>query len=208
MAIERYLKWNSPFLFLLGAILSFADPITDTLTLVEFYRTDHKTWFSVGLVFVILPCLGYSILECTRRNLSFNIRQWSCTCLRAVLRSFNPFSAPLVILEGFFFCLKKWLLGQKINSDRDSEAQPILYCIDLAVLFEAVLESAPQFILQLYAISVQAEPVTIIQMISLPLSFLSLAWAFTIANEWTLSSLDIISNSRDLEVKHKIALLM
>ena len=102
MAIERYLKWYSPFLFLLGAILSFADPITDTLTLVEFYRTDHKTWFSVGLVFVILPCLGYSILECTRRNLSFNIRQWSRTCLRAVLRGFNPFSAPLVILEGFF----------------------------------------------------------------------------------------------------------
>ena len=37
------LKWYSPFLFLLGAILSFADQITDILTLVEFYHTDHKT---------------------------------------------------------------------------------------------------------------------------------------------------------------------
>ena len=37
------LKWYSPFLFLLGAILSFADQITDIPTLVEFYHTDHKT---------------------------------------------------------------------------------------------------------------------------------------------------------------------
>lgn len=36
------LKWYSPFVDLVGAILSFADPITDILTLVEFYRTDHK----------------------------------------------------------------------------------------------------------------------------------------------------------------------
>ena len=48
-----------------------------------------------------------------------------------------------------------------------------------ARLVEAVLESAPQFIIQLYALSVQQEQVEIIQMISLPVSFLSLAWAFT-----------------------------
>ena len=55
------LKWYSPFLFLLGAILSFADPITDILTLVEFYRTDHRTWFGVGLTFVILPCVPFVV---------------------------------------------------------------------------------------------------------------------------------------------------
>lgn len=48
-----------------------------------------------------------------------------------------------------------------------------------ARLVEAVLESAPQFVIQLYALSVQQEQVEIIQMISLPVSFLSLAWAFT-----------------------------
>ena len=48
------LKWYSPFVLLVGAILSIADPITDILTLVEFYRADHKTWFGVGLAFVIL----------------------------------------------------------------------------------------------------------------------------------------------------------
>ena len=48
-----------------------------------------------------------------------------------------------------------------------------------ARLVEAVLESAPQFIIQLYALSVQQEQVKIIQMISLPVSLLSLTWAFT-----------------------------
>ena len=50
--------------------------------------------------------------------------------------------------------------------------------IDFAVLLEAVLESAPRFIIQLYAISVQEEPAAIIQIIPLPISFLTLAWAF------------------------------
>ena len=42
---------------LFATILSFADPITDILTLVEFYREDHKTWFAMGLAFVVLPCV-------------------------------------------------------------------------------------------------------------------------------------------------------
>ena len=42
-------KWYDIFVDLFGTILSFADPITDILTLVEFYREDHKTWFGVGL---------------------------------------------------------------------------------------------------------------------------------------------------------------
>ena len=44
----KELKWYDIFLVLFGTILSFADPITDILTLVEFYRADHKTWFGVG----------------------------------------------------------------------------------------------------------------------------------------------------------------
>ena len=45
------------------------------------------------------------------------------------------------------------------------------------MLFEVVLKSTPQFIIQLYAISLQEEPGAIIQIISLPISFLILAWA-------------------------------
>lgn len=45
------------------------------------------------------------------------------------------------------------------------------------MLFEAVLESTPQFLIQLYAISHREEPAAIIQMISPPISCLILAWA-------------------------------
>ena len=44
-----------------------------------------------------------------------------------------------------------------------------------AGMAEAALESAPQFIIQLYAMTVQQESVTIVQMVSLPVSFFSLA---------------------------------
>ena len=52
---EKELKWYGIFVPFFGAILSVADPVTDILTLVEFYRTDHKTWFGVGLTFIIFP---------------------------------------------------------------------------------------------------------------------------------------------------------
>ena len=59
--VEKELKWYDIFVVLFGTILSFADPITDILTLVEFYRADHKTWFGVGLTFVIFPCVAFSV---------------------------------------------------------------------------------------------------------------------------------------------------
>ena len=52
---ENEFKWYSIFVVLFGTTLSIADPVTDILTVVEFYRADHKTWFVVGLTFIILP---------------------------------------------------------------------------------------------------------------------------------------------------------
>ena len=74
------------------------------------------------------------------------------------------------------------------------------------MLFEAVLESAPQFIIQLYAIIVQEEPATIIQIISLPISFLTLAWAFTATDRTSLAEREIIPSSGALKVEHQLAL--
>ena len=60
-------KWYDIFVDLFGTILSFADPITDILTLVEFYREDHKTWFVVGLCFIILPLFFlHSLISTTK----------------------------------------------------------------------------------------------------------------------------------------------
>ena len=54
----------------------------------------------------------------------------------------------------------------------------------LAVLAEAALEAAPQFIIQLYAMAVQQQSVKIVQMVSLPVSFLSMAWASIVADKF------------------------
>ena len=56
-----------------------------------------------------------------------------------------PFSAAFARVEAVIFCLKKWWTGDEI----DPEAEYVLNHIDLALLFEAVLESAPQFMIQL-----------------------------------------------------------
>ena len=174
------LKWYSPFVFLAGAILSFADPITDILSLVEFYRNDHKTWFGVGLAFVILPCLVFPILQlCRQRE---DKRPFSCT--RTIALGLHPFSAALASLEGFVLSVKKrWLDDDQNDAQKIKKGNNLLLFIYLLVLFESALESAPQFILQLYAMNAQEEPVHIIQMISLPVSFLSLNWAFVRIDE-------------------------
>ena len=127
-------------------------------------------------------------------------------CAKATLCGFHPFSAALARIEGFIFCLKQWWRGDEIDWESTDKAKDVLRHIEYAVLFEAILESAPQFILQLYAISVQEEPATIIQIISLPVSFLSLAWAFTSIDELILTKRGVISSSSDLTVKRKIAL--
>ena len=198
------LKWYNPFEFFVGAVLSFADPITDILTLVEFYRANHKIWFGVGLTFVLLPCLAFPLVFYHLRinELYPSPSLWA----RIALYALHPFSAAFARLEALLLCLKKWWYKDEIDSNSDSKAKDVLNYIAFAVLFEAVLECAPQFIIQVYAISVQEEPAAIIQIISLPISFLTLAWAFTATDKWSLVANEIIPSSSYLNVKHQLAL--
>ena len=198
------LKWYSPFVFLVGAMLSFADPITDILTLVEFYRADHMTWFGVGLTFVLLPCLAFPMFYLWRELMELS--PLTCIWARTALCALHPFSAAFARLEAFLLSLKKWRYEDEMDLYFKDKAEYLLSYIDLAVLFEAVLECAPQFIIQLYAISVQEEPATIIQIISLPVSFLTLAWAFTATDRGSLVENYIIPSSSYPNVKHHLAL--
>lgn len=202
------LKWYSPFLFLLGVILSFADPITDILTLVEFYRTGNKIWFGVGLAFVILPCLLFPLLYCVVR-IDWEEESSASCCTKGILCGFHPFAAAVARIEGFIFCYKKWYRGGEIDSDSVENANVVLNHIRLTVLFEAFFESLPQFVIQLYVMSVQEDRIAIIQMISLPVSFLSLAWTATTADDMLLNGRDIITleHASDPSVKHRLVLL-
>ena len=188
---EEELKWYSIFVVLFGAILSIADPITDVLTLVEFYRTDHKTWFGVGLTFIILPSLFFLLI-----NYDINEDSWSddeecqskaCKFTHVSVLGCNPLLPAWLKLRTLYCYLKKLLkLRQGSNTDQTDEdlTELVLESSKFAVLAEAALESAPQFIIQLYAMAVQQQSVSIVQMVSLPVSFLSLAWASTVADEY------------------------
>ncbi len=157
------LKWYSPVLFLVGAIFSFADPITDILTLVEFCRSDQKTWFGMGLVFVILPCFAFLPLCRFARNRELAQYRASRKRVQTFLCGFHPFLAALARLEGFAFSLKKWYRGNDIDSSGIEREHDLLKHMDFALIFGTVLESAPQFVIQLYAMIVQEEPGKIIQ---------------------------------------------
>ena len=125
---------------------------------------------------------------------------------RITLCALHPFSAAFARLETFLLSLMKWRYEEEINLYLNEKDENVLRHVDLAVLFEAVLECIPQFIIQLYAVSVQEEPAAIIQIISLPISFLTLAWAFTATDKMSLVANDIMPSSSYLNVKHQLVL--
>ena len=195
------IKWYETYFHLVVACLSLADPITDIYTLVGFYRAGHVTWFIVGLVFVILPCLFYplshyfSTESSAQRDmdaaLSLNsLKSVKTKHLYALFR-LHPFAPFMTKLQTFWMCLQHYddiwkRSSQYLKTELPTRPEwatektdALLLQNKIDTLFEALLESAPQIIIQLFAIGVQEEPVQIIQMISLPLSFLSLSLSFS-----------------------------
>lgn len=159
-----------------GIILIFADPTTDILALVEFYREDHKAWFAVGLTFIIVPCVAFSVIYCWNYPLD---QDGTVSHTRFFVYGFNPLSPSLVRIQVFWKDFKRyWSRDTSMGTDHELRSHS-----EWVRFNEAVFESAPQFILQLYVMSVQQKPVQIIQTISLPISFLSLVWASTTADD-------------------------
>ena len=200
-------KWYDIFVDLFGTILGFADPITDILTLVEFYRADHKTWFVVGLCFIILPLFFFPFLICC----DYDKNEGRCGPWIMYIFGCSPFFPAFMKLRTLFVHLKKLpnlvLRGNQIEPTDIDEyllTDPLPDLRACAVLAEAALESAPQFIIQLYAMAVQQESVTIVQMASLPVSFLSLASASTVADKL----LNRYHGHLDLSVKDKVLLFV
>ena len=198
---QKELKWYDILSILFGIILGFADPITDILTLVEFYRANHKTWFGVGLCFITLPSFFFSFINFVFKSEEF--KSW-CDCWTTCIFSCNPFFPAFVKLRTLFVYLKNLWRANKIEPiDMNENPLTVDELLDLsafAVLTEAALESAPQFIIQLYAMAVQQESVTIVQMVSLPVSFFSLVWASIVADELRRGKVRCINSSVKDEV--------
>lgn len=181
------LKWYSTFFFLLGAILGFADPVTDALTLAEFYKEKHRRWFQWGVIFMVVPCLVFLMVYML--TITFDSVRGVADFLRRVFFSLNPFSPAWASLKAFVLCVEnfeKLRHGEEIDcGDRDvNDVNRFLAYVNFAPFTEAIAESIPQFIIQLYAASVQEEAVKIIQIISLIVSCVSIAWAFSCGDEF------------------------
>ena len=108
----------------------------------------------------------------------------ACKFTHVLVLGCNPLYPAWLKLRTLYCYLKRLLkLRQGNNTDQtDEDLDHLLGFSKFAVLAEAALESAPQFIIQLYAMVVQQQSVSIIQMVSLPVSFLSIAWASTVAD--------------------------
>ena len=178
------LKWYRILKVLFGTILSIADPITDILTLREFYRAGHKTWFGVGVTSIIFPTLFFLY---GNFNIETDRGQWTAwKCTHVLVLGCNPLLPAWLKLRTLIFYLKKFRQGSNTDQtgeDMDHYSELRKAC-KFVVLAEAALESAPQFIIQLYAMAVEQQSVKIVQMVSLPVSFLSLAWASIVADEF------------------------
>ena len=120
-----------------------------------------------------MECLYYA--ECT---------VWKCTDV--LVLGCNPLLPAWLKLRTLYCHLKKLLKRRqgKNTHQTDKDLDDLQGSSKLGVLAEAALEAAPQFIIQLYAMAVQQESVSIIQMVSVPVSFLSIAWASTVADEF------------------------
>ena len=206
---EKELK-HSIFVVLFGTILSIADPVTDILTLVEFYRADHKTWFGVGLTFIILPSLFFLCINYLLNEDSWNAYAectvWKCTDV--LVLGCNPLLPAWLKLRTLYCHLKKLLKRRqgKNTHQTDKDLDDLQGSSKLGVLAEAALEAAPQFIIQLYAMAVQQESVSIIQMVSVPVSFLSIAWASTVADEFIHH--DMYKGHLNFSVKDRVLLFV
>ena len=104
--VENELKWYEIVSIFFGIILGFADPITDILTLVEFYRADHKTWFGVGLSFIICHYCFFSIINVLQTYNGQNVECWNC-CWTTCTFGCIPLFPALMKLRALFVYLKE-----------------------------------------------------------------------------------------------------
>lgn len=193
-------KWYSTIFLLVGTILAVADPVTDILTLGEFYLNDHKTWFGMGLVFVILPSLVITCLYYRWHYLKVLFLCWCRGIFKTdhevedaikevfstpdLLFGWNLLALPYKRLQAFILCSRnfKKLWRETLEEDCDKKIKNLIYDGTWLGMFQAILESAPQFIIQLQATIFQQEQVSTIQIVSLSVSSLNVAWTVTNAD--------------------------
>lgn len=185
-------KWYDTIVLLVGSVLAVVDPVTDILTLRQFYLKDHKVWFGMGLAFVVLPSLSMLTAARYLRSISEG-ESTGMGLILGVLCGWNPLTLAYMRFKAFILCssnFKKLWRNETLEDDCRKKIQLVIMTAYRSGMVEAFSESIPQFIIQLHATIVLQEQVSTIQMISLCASFLSITWAFTDKSVRILMSLE------------------
>ena len=193
MISKLEVKWYDTIVLLVGSVLAAVDPVTDILTLREFYLKGHKIWFGVGLAFVVIPSFILLVTSCYLQRISQGESKRSMGLIPGVLFGWNPLSLAYMRFKAFILCssnFKTLWQNETLEDDCREKIQQLIIDAYWSGRLEAFYESAPQFIIQLHATVVLQEQVSTIQMISLCASFLSITWAFTDKSVRILMSLE------------------
>lgn len=193
---EVQLKWFHTFLFLFQAILSVADTTTDILTCLTYRSQGNEQWFAVSLGVTLISltvlCI-WSIIASTSRVWTEERDDVEVANPDVIFRSTRInvllgclcVGPPLHSVQLFLFCACRfkelWKSNGGLRSEKDRLYYLYVHTLNLKMV-EGLLESAPQLIIQVYVMLMrhqQGENIEIIQMISAPISFLSLVWMFT-----------------------------
>ena len=182
MISKLEVKWYDTIVLLVGSVLAAVDPVTDILTLREFYLKDHKIWFGVGLAFVVIPSFILLVTTCYLQRISQGESKRSMGLIPGVLFGWNPLSLAYMRFKAFILCssnFKTLWQNETLEDDWGEKIQQLIIDAYWSGRLEAFYESAPQFIIQLHATVVLQEQVSTIQIISLCTSLLSITWTFT-----------------------------
>ena len=182
MISKLEVKWYDTIVLLVGSVLAAVDPVTDILTLREFYLKDHKIWFGVGLAFVVIPSFILLVTSCYLQRISQGESKRSMGLIPGVLFGWNPLSLAYMRFKAFILCssnFKTLWQNETLEDDCREKIQQLIIDAYWSGRLEAFYESAPQFIIQLHATVVLQEQVSTIQIISLCTSLLSITWTFT-----------------------------
>lgn len=193
--VKLSLKWYHTFLFLFQTILSVADTTTDILTCLKYKQQGDERWFAVSLavtvVAAVVLCIWSVIASILRsltaeddavadaanpdvifRSSTVNVLL-GCLCVGPPLHSFQMF------LVCAFRFKELWRSDRGLRVEKKDRLYYLyVHTLNLKMV-EGLLESAPQLIIQLYVMLKTSEQISLIQMISAPISLLSLTWMIT-----------------------------